>query len=232
MRQFKYKEKLFDMFFTNYHKTNDSYKDTNNKGILERFVEICGDYLDTDVIPQIDNQLDLLDFDKCPEEFLVYWWEYFGYIPYAYQVLNQTAENPFPYPNANTRDVLKYAISLYKIRCTNLFYEVLGKFYNVRFELIPQNFTELAEPYPKYDKAHVRFDQTYQYDKNNCLECLKFKVKIHIPQGVFEHFENTNEWYKLSKAFILILNKYLPPHVELITVDDIEYVVNIATINI
>lgn len=232
MRQFNYKNKLFDMFFTGYHREYDSYKDTNQKGLLERFVEVCGEYLDEEINPLIDNHLSMLDFEKCPEELLVYWWEYFGSIPYAYQVLNQSEDVVLPYPNANTRDVLKYAISLYKIRCTHLFYEVLGKFYNVVFELIPQNFTELAEPYSKYDKEHINFDSKYSFDKNNCLECLKFKVKIHIPKGVFEHFENTNEWDKLKKSFLLVLNKYLPPHVELITSDDIEFISSTAIINL
>lgn len=232
MRSFKYKEKLFNIFFTNYHKEHDSYKDINNKGLLERFIEVCGEYLDDEIVPLIDNHLDILDFDKCPEEFLVYWWEYFGSIPYAYQVLNQSTEVIAPYPSANTRDVLKYALSLYKIRCTHKFYEVLGKFYNVRFELIPQNFTQLADPFPKYDRSKVKYDSEYQFDKNNCLECLKFKVKIHIPLSVYEHFEDANEWLKLKKAFLLILNKYLPPHVQLIEEDDITFISNQAIINI
>ena len=232
MRQFKYKDKLFGMFFTNYHKEYDSYKDSNQKGLLERFVEVCGEYLDEEVNPLIDNHLKILDFDNCPEEVLVYWWEYFGSIPYAYQVLNQSSEVIEPYPNANTRDVLKYAMSLYKIRCTDRFYQVLGKFYNVVFEFIPLNFSELSEPYSKYDKTKVKFDSSYSFDKNNCLECLKLKVIIHLPQGVFEYFENTNEWDKLKKSFLLILNKYMPPHVELITQDDIEFSSTTAIINL
>lgn len=239
MRQFKYKTGLFSKFFNQYHKEFDTYKDSEGKGLLERFVEICGEYIDDNIIKDIESLTDNIDFDTCPETFISYWWEYFGYIPYAYSILNI---NPTPsyydinnlqirYPNPNSREVLKYAISLYKIRCTSLFYEVLGRFYRVYFEFIPVNFSELAIPETKYDK-HVKYDKKYQYDQNNCLECLKYTVVIHISQGTHDYLEAENLWPEAYKAFLLILNKYLPLHVELLTNDDISFEISNTIINI
>ena len=110
-----------------YFRRNDTYKDKNGKGILERFIEVCSNYLDTDIIPDIDNFMDILDVDVTPDIFLNYFWEYFDYIPYAYGVLVKgvpfTKENvaswlntPDGFPKADTRSILKYAVSLYKIR--------------------------------------------------------------------------------------------------------------------
>ncbi len=233
MRQFKYIEQLFTSFFLQYHKDNDTYKDAQGRGILERFVLVCGEYIDEDIVKPIDDLLNLIDFEKCPDLYLKYWWEYFGFIPYAYQSMNSDTINVNPYPSANTRDILKYAIALYRIRCTHQFYEVLGRFYGVRFEFIPMNFTELADPYTKYDvKGGAFFDKHYSFDKNNCLECLKFRVNIYLPLGVFEYLATNNGWAAVYSAYILLLNKYLPPHIEILTNDDIEFLSDTAIINI
>lgn len=147
MKSFKsFKQWVFPNLFPAYYKDYDTYKDKDGKGILERFIEVCSNYLDTDITPDIDNFMDILDVDVTPDIFLNYFWEYFDYIPYAYGVLVKgvpfTKENvaswlntPQGFPKADTRSILKYAISLYKIRCTQDFYTVLGRFYGVRFEL-------------------------------------------------------------------------------------------------
>ena len=141
-----FKQWVFPNLFPAYYKDYDTYKDKNGKGILERFIEVCSNYLDTDIIPDIDNFMDILDVDVTPDIFLNYFWEYFDFIPYAYGVLVKgtpfTKENvaswlntPDGFPKADTRSILKYAVSLYKIRCTQDFYTILGRFYGVRFEL-------------------------------------------------------------------------------------------------
>lgn len=147
MKSFKsFKQWVFPNLFPAYYKDYDTYKDKNGKGILERFIEVCSNYLDTDIIPDIDNFMDILDVDVTSDIFLNYFWEYFDYIPYAYGVLVKgvpfTKENvaswlntPDGFPKADTRSILKYAVSLYKIRCTKDFYTILGRFYGVRFEL-------------------------------------------------------------------------------------------------
>lgn len=150
MKQFKFKDYVFKHMFPYYYKQYDTYKvlegDDKGKGILERFIDVCSEYLDKEVIPDIDNFMDILDIDKTPDIFLNYFWEYFDYIPYAYGVLTDntpyTKENAEiwfnsseGFPKANTRNILKYAIALYKIRCTDDFYNILGRFYGVKFEL-------------------------------------------------------------------------------------------------
>lgn len=151
MRHFNYKE-VFAKFFPYYYKENDSYKDSEGRGLLERLITTCTEYFDTNLIinplnPGLDNFIDLLDIDKTPEIFLNYLWEYLGEIPYAWGILTNGKpynkdnletwlSSPKSYPNADPRKALKYAISLHKIRGTKKFYQLLGKLYRVSFDFI------------------------------------------------------------------------------------------------
>lgn len=151
MRRFNYKD-VFKKFFPLYFQEHDSYKNAKGEGLLERLVTVCTEYFDTDVVvnsdnPGLDNFMDIIDFDLTPDIYLNYLWEYLGEIPYAWGVLTngkpyskenlrEWLSNPQGYPKANSRQVLKYAISLYKIRGTNVFYHILGRIYGVEFELI------------------------------------------------------------------------------------------------
>lgn len=45
------------------YKDQDTYK-VNGKGILERFLEICGEHFEDYITKDIDNILDIIDIDK------------------------------------------------------------------------------------------------------------------------------------------------------------------------
>lgn len=151
MRRFNYKE-VFEKFFPFYYKEYDSYKNAKGEGLLERFIKVCTEYFDTDVVanpynPGLDNFINLIDIDQTPDIFLNYLWEYLGEIPYAWGVLTDgkpyTQENlkawiksSGSFPRADARRALKYAISLFKIRGTTKFYSLLGRIYGVQFELL------------------------------------------------------------------------------------------------
>ena len=65
-----FKQYVFTHLFPAYYRENDTYKDGDGKGILERFIEVCSEYLDTQIMPDIDNFMDILDVDKTPDIFL------------------------------------------------------------------------------------------------------------------------------------------------------------------
>jgi hypothetical protein len=142
-----------------YFKEADTYKDSNGKGILERFLEICGSYFDDQVTLDTESLLDNLDVEQCPEHFLQYFWEWFGCIPFAEgefidftkwaqyyngfdskDQYNQKKSNWIPtnrnnpLPNLTLEDkrrILKYAISLIKCRGSKVFFETLFRFYGI-----------------------------------------------------------------------------------------------------
>lgn len=239
MKSFKnFQQYVFTHLFPYYYKVNDTYKDKDGKGILERFIDVCSDYIDTDIIPNIDNFMDILDVDKTPDIFLNYLWEYFGYIPYAYGVLTRgepyTKENvarwlnnPSGFPKADTRQVLKYAISLYKIRCTADFYTVLGRFYGVRFELLENGSIDVGENQGDEDLVIATFSDKIAmypiasgtdtnkagYRSSDCLSCEKLKLNVYIPKGMYDLLEELGRLEEVLHAFGEVIRKYLPIHV-------------------
>lgn len=143
-----------------YFKENDTYKNAQGKGILERFLEICGSYLDKQVVGNIESLLDNLDVLNCPDHYLGYLWEWFGCIPFAEgefidpdkwaQYYNgydpkdtydqkkklwtyPDVKNPIPLDMETKRKILKYAISLLKCRGSKVFFETMFRFYGIKF---------------------------------------------------------------------------------------------------
>lgn len=261
MKSFKsFKQWVFPNLFPAYYKDYDTYKDKNGKGILERFIEVCSNYLDTDIIPDIDNFMDILDVDVTPDIFLNYFWEYFDYIPYAYGVLVKgvpfTKENvaswlntPDGFPKADTRSILKYAVSLYKIRCTQDFYTILGRFYGVRFELEeilfedgysnkPSNspginyrligavFEDVVSTYSGENEYYDDWKGLYPY--GDCTSCTTIKANIYIPKGMYDAIQDNID--NVKNAFVNLLNKYIPVNVKPFTKDTIELISEIPTI--
>lgn len=265
MKSFKsFKQWVFPNLFPAYYKDYDTYKDKNGKGILERFIEVCSNYLDTDIIPDIDNFMDILDVDVTPDIFLNYFWGYFDYIPYAYGVLVKgtpfTKENvaswlntPDGFPKADTRSILKYAVSLYKIRCTQDFYTILGRFYGVRFELEeilfedgysnkpsnkPSNnpginyrligavFEDVISTYSGENEYYGDWKGLYPY--GDCTSCTTIKANIYIPKGMYDAIQDNID--NVKNAFVNLLNKYIPVNVKPFTKDTIELISEIPTI--
>ena len=65
-----------------YFRASDTYiKD--GKGLLERYLEIFGNYFDDKIVSDIDSLDDLIDVDNTPEVYLGYLWEFLGAMPYA-----------------------------------------------------------------------------------------------------------------------------------------------------
>ena len=58
MKSFKsFKDYIFTHLFPYEYKVEDTYKDINGKGILERFIDICSEYFDKEVIQLTDNEV-------------------------------------------------------------------------------------------------------------------------------------------------------------------------------
>lgn len=189
-----------------YYQHNDTYKDSEGKGILERFIGVCAKYLDEEVMPDIDNFMDCLDVDVANPIFLNYLWEYFGFFPYSYGVITHgepyTQENlekwmkeSRGYPTADYRKLLKYAISLYKIRGTQKFYEILGRFYGVTFTLTEVDDTTKASLVDAIGDGSVNYDMISYFDtagvrfdtETDCWECVPMILTIGIPKGQWDY---------------------------------------------
>lgn len=169
-------------------KSNDTYK-VGGKGFLERYLEICGNYLTDIITTDIDNILDLISIDSTPKEYLNYLWEFLGEIPFAniYNIdsnkwalyYNGTHDKedlwlepngkPIQLNDRTARDIIKYSLSLYKIRGTKEFFEVILRLYGLEYKTtssLPPSYNEM-KPYLDVDRLdHSNLDVYYE-----CGQC-------------------------------------------------------------
>ena len=224
--------KLIDLL-PYYFKENDTYKDTQGKGILERFLEICGNYLEEQVVSNIESLLDNLDVDNCPEHFLSYFWEWFGCIPFAegefidpdkwaqyyngfdsketyenkkhYWTFDDT-KNPLPLTMDQKRRILKYAISLLKCRGSKTFFETMFRLYGV--ELIGEitdGVSELSDEIPTI--VPTMDDELLLLDSANLDEQQDCMQCIPVYFNLKYTGDHKDEFVKAITNFI---NKYIP----------------------
>lgn len=237
-----FKEYIFNRLFPAYYKKNDTYKDENGQGILERFIGVCSQYLDNKVmgdqedLPGLHNIWDIIDIDKTPEQFLNYFWEYFGMIPYAN--LESKNNSELDLPKADIRRALKYAVSLYKIRGTQLFYTILGRLYGVEIT-ISQEVKDIdrygdeieREVASKYNNISSKYGRavTYKatkatYTKYDCNSCVGIEGTIGLDDETYQRYQDdADAAIKFLEAMVKVIQKYLPIYVK-ITSEDLLFV--------
>ena len=148
-----------------YFRDKDTYK-VNGKGLLERYIDIFGEYFDNKIVNNIKTLDDILDFDSTPELYLGYLWEFLGSMPYANPkaidpekwkqyfngfsddsnieslsriwVYNKDIDNDhYNLDVDQVRAIVKYSVALFSIRGTKRFFEVLLKLYG--FDVVITN---------------------------------------------------------------------------------------------
>lgn len=270
MSQFSsFKDYIFTYLFPYYYQANDTYRDGSGKGILQRFIETCSEYFDTDIIadatektagdqyqPGLDNLVNLIDVEKTPDLFLNYLWEFLGEIPFGYgliiqgKVYDKTDLSSWipsrDFPDIDPRKLLKYAISLYKLRGTEKFYEVLGRFYGITIELIED--TNGGEPgdspdIPNHDHlvlatyngtiAVYTFgpeERRAPFWDGDCTSCLYFLVRLGIPTALYNRLVSHGTLNQALSTIQSIIEKYLPIHCKIAVYDNGDPKIEITTI--
>lgn len=215
-----------------YFKDKDTYK-VDNKGILERFLEICGDYFTDNIKSVIDNQLDILDLEKTSQSYLVWLWELLGQIPFAN---NKPGSSPLVLSSKQQRDLIKYCNELLKIRGTEEFFEVMFRVYSnstnnlklVSIEYEGFGWDQDPEDSREYIKSRTGTSEVkgYQKDKNvlwpyfdhdifddNTIrfdEYYRMKQCIDVTFNITGTFSNVESANKTIQAFI---RRYVPYNV-------------------
>lgn len=233
-------KKLID-FLPHQYKDRDTYK-VEGKGILERFLEVCGTYLADVITPDIDNELDLIDLDNVPDMYLNYLWEFLGEIPFAYgvtideekfnkyynglktkeelkalsKVWTVPKSGPVVLSEEKVRSILRYAITLIKIRGTKRFFVTLFKLYG--FDCTVSDPIETLGNVDMVSGGWFKYDAKYdihghQYDTGStyddyigCEQCITVNFDISNVHGFAD---NTGEYFRDSQS-ILYCGKYAP----------------------
>lgn len=220
--------KLMDLL-PSYFREQDSYK-RNNKGILERFLEVCGEYFADDISPVIDNFLDIIDIDTTSEIYLNYIWEFLGKLPYSYgaivtgkgfesNITEVVSESQIP--KADVRRLLKYAISLYKIRGTLDFYNILLKYYGFgtdRDDAVSIDDHTSGGDSPtllsNYYDSELLYDSSEGYGGTiTCEGCGKVDLEIFTTDGWATYDDDDETKQAILKRLYLLLNRFRPLNV-------------------
>lgn len=145
-----------------YYLQNDSYKDSNNRGLLERFLEIFGIEIDDEISPLIDHYLDLIDPLNVPNKHISNLAYSVGNPPDMFQ------NNPDQY-----KKLLQFIVTLYKIKGTiesyKLFFNIMG--FNVTIIEYPE------EVEARFDSGND-LDTTYKFD-TGCPTCSDYSLIIN-----------------------------------------------------
>jgi hypothetical protein len=231
-----------------YFKAFDTYKDQNDKGVLERFLELIGESVvdDTDrnssMLPNIDNILDIIDVETTRAGLLDYIYDFLGappqeyttpvtegeflhnppfyvwYLEYNVQLEYSTklgykpenAQRVVKYYSAIDRRLIRYAVSLYKIRGTEKFYRVLlTAYFKLKgYTLEEENLLTTIVGKARYDTS-LTYDSNYQYDgdSTDCKACSSYIIDLTSVASTLKPEEQA----RLER----VLAKYAPINVQL-----------------
>lgn len=186
-------------------KNTDTYK-VGGKGILERFLEVCGEYLEEDITSDIENTLDIIDIHSTDPIYLNYLWELLGEIPFGSNIaidkdkwdmyydgtlpkeeLAQLSRNwvipkegIISLEDSRLRTLLKYSLALLKVRGTKKFFETLFEIYGISCTIsdVDGNDDGLYAKLTKLDTYSTNLDQVTTDYVANCQGCMSIKVDI------------------------------------------------------
>lgn len=197
-------------FFPYYFKEHDSYKELSNdgKGLFERFLNICTEYLRDYPKADIDNFLEILDISKTSDIYINNFWKFFGELPFAKgpiinpELFNKTftgfnleealniatvsREDITGISHINYRDALKYAVALFKIRGTLRFFRVMFRLYGITAEIITSSQTDpFIKTLPLLDDEYNLFDSDVTFDNQyTCHKCSEVIFIITLPNDL------------------------------------------------
>ena len=207
-------------FLPFFFKHKDTYKNDEGKGILERFLEICGDYFTDNIKSAIDNSLEVINIETTSSQYLVWLWELLGQIPFA----NSSNTLPLNLTERQQRDLIKYCNELLKIRGSKEFFEIMFRLYSNRvnnLQLVSitseshgwesdirgirdnQNDPNVLWPYfdvDNFDDHTIDFDEYYKIK-----QCIDVTFEIN---GTFSGYEGS-----ANKAIRAFIEKYVPYNV-------------------
>lgn len=215
---------LIDLF-PSYFKENDSYK-VDGKGLLQRFLDICGNYFQQYPLADLDSFLENLDVNKTNIIFIQNFWKFFGELPFAQgpiidgkiftdaftgfnfdEALNQALRSQTPFTggdaNLNYRKLIQYSISLFKIRGTRQFFDIMFRLYGVTvFIGTPTNEDPFeSDIITRFDLESTQYDRVTYDHYYRCKNCSEVTFTI-TPPDTLSSQTNVLSFANQMRAFI------------------------------
>lgn len=230
-----------------YFKDSDTYK-VDGKGILQRFLDICGDYFGNEIYSDTTKLLEIQDLDKTPDMYLVYFWELLGQMPFAIgnhideeawrtnfngllgdselEMLSRTwiipKSGPFSLTSEQVRRLLGYSISLLKIRGSQSFFEIIFRMYGIRCEMQDPTKDKDYNGWINPEESKPRFDQAVYFDKgtfDNSFQCTQcIPVKFKVTGHPYTD-KYQSGFFSFRKGVENIINRFKPFNVSATIID-------------
>lgn len=151
--------RFFFSLFPNFHKENDTNKDINDRGLLERYLDVPSEELEDNFKPMAENYLEIVDMQACDPKFL-------NHIAYA-------LGNPPDVVNNETlyRRLLQEIVTVFKIKGTIPSYQIL-------FNLLGYSITITEYPCDKvlYDDGVHTYDDGISFYDKYCCTCSEYSI--------------------------------------------------------
>lgn len=218
------------------YKDLDTYK-VNGKGLLERYLEIFGDYFQDIITSDIDSLQEILDIDNTPAYYLNYLWEFLGELPFANtpiisqevwetyfagfkddatieQLCNQWLNNRsgvLEFDTDKVRQLLKCSIALFKIRGTKEFFEILFRLYGLNISISDPVGTDtnlwIPDLHPLHDDPDMVYDKDITFD--NLYRCTQC---VAVPITISGHgFSSaSDEFLSFKRSIDALFERFLP----------------------
>lgn len=183
-----------------YFRKEDTYKDHENKGLLERYISIFGHEIDEEIIPKIECYLNIIVAQDCESKFLIHLSDVLGNPP---DVFNN---------EPNYRNLLTYIVSIYKIKGTigayELFFGLLG--FDIELvEIEPINPESQYDNLGQYDTGEI--DSIY--DQTKCTPCSGYSITFYpkninnlvLEEGTLEALQDAIEFNEPINARLVDL---------------------------
>lgn len=146
-----------------YFKKNDTFKDNDNKGLLERYLSIFGQEIDEEIIPKIECYMNIIVAQECESRFLIHLSDVLGNPPDVFN--NET----------QYRNLLAYIVSIYKIKGTKAAYELFFGLLGFTIELVELSVTNAESQYNN-DGSYDTGDSDSIYDQTKCSPCSDYDI--------------------------------------------------------
>lgn len=242
-------------FLPSNYKEEDTYK-VDGKGLLERFLEIFGNYFEDYIVNDTSSILDLIDIAHTPEIYLNYLWEFLGELPFAYGnhvdadkwktyfngfdsderieelselwLVPKDSESLLYLSPEMVRKVLRYSVSLFKIRGTERFFKIYFGLFNidVAFSNYPAFITDYADSI--FDDQYLaKFDTGYTFDKyQSCEGCGKITATLELLPAVENKWLfNDNRYVLWNNGGFISIDEEYPTTIPITTWKEIDHTV-------
>lgn len=164
-----------------YFHEKDTYKDGDGKGLLQRYLTVIEDEFTEEIIPSIECYINIIDINITEDKFINLLSIALGRPPDIFNDLD------------NYRKLLKYIVSVYKIKGTKasyeLFFKLLG-FDIVLTEIPPLEGGFRYDTWGEYDTG----DKEVIYDIDPCPACSFYTIEF-TPSPNSDITEITPELY-------------------------------------